>query len=98
MYELYIACVFVGMLAFGFRGKYWAYQYNLLLESKYPDKADDFRVPNFFTKGFVALRKLKEAKKLGDEELRKVADKCYLSYIFGSICALLWLIIIFIVI
>ena len=98
MYELYIACVFVGMVIFGLRGSYWSYRYNLLLESKHPDKANDFRMPNFFTKGFVALSKLKAAQELEDEEIKKAADKCYFSYVFGSICALLLLIIIFIII
>ncbi len=89
MYIFIIACVFVGMIAFGFRGAYWAHQYNLLLESKHPDKVDDFWMPNFLQKGFVALRKLKASQMLGDEELKKAADKCYISYIFGLICACL---------
>jgi len=97
MIEIAIACAFIGMVGFGLKGAYWTYQFNLLLESKHPDKADDFRIPYFFVNGFVALLKYKEAEKSGDVELKKVANKCYFSYIYGWICALLIVIFVFFV-
>jgi hypothetical protein len=96
MYEFCIACSLIGMFILGVRGTYWRYRYNLLLKTKYPEKVDEFWMPNFFQKGFAALRRLRSAQILGDEELNKTAGKCYISYILGLICALLLIVFIFV--